>query len=319
MKRFKNILCVVTPSDGAMPTLERAISLAENNQAALRVLEVIPAGAATSAGPDGDGAWQAALLAEHREALARFIATHRRRGEIQQEVRMGTGFIEIIRALLRNGHDLVIKPAEDPGFLPRLFGCDDMQLLRKCPCPVWLTKPGEKANYGRILAALDIEGEMPDVEVQALNRRILELAASLALSDFAELHLVHAWDAPGELAVRMWSDDPAASGPAYVAAAESHHRLGLDRLREQLREQIGADAFDYLAPHCHLHRGPASLVIPDAARRLAADLVVMGTVSRTGIAGLFIGNTAEAILEQLNCSVLAIKPPGFVSPVDLAD
>lgn len=46
-----------------------------------------------------------------------------------------------------------------------------------------------------------------------------------------------------------------------------------------------------------------------------ADLVVMGTVARTGVAGLIIGNTAEAILEQVNCSVLAIKPAGFKSPV----
>lgn len=43
----------------------------------------------------------------------------------------------------------------------------------------------------------------------------------------------------------------------------------------------------------------------------------MGTFARIGIAGFFIGNTAEAILEQLQCSVLAVKPPGFVSPVSL--
>ena len=51
--------------------------------------------------------------------------------------------------------------------------------------------------------------------------------------------------------------------------------------------------------------------------RLQADLVVMGTVARTGISGLLIGNTAEAILEQVQCSVLAVKPHGFVSPVRL--
>ena len=54
----------------------------------------------------------------------------------------------------------------------------------------------------------------------------------------------------------------------------------------------------------------------DALRaQLDADLVVMGTVGRTGIAGLFIGNTAEMVLEQVQCSVLAVKPAGFVSPV----
>jgi nucleotide-binding universal stress UspA family protein len=43
----------------------------------------------------------------------------------------------------------------------------------------------------------------------------------------------------------------------------------------------------------------------------------MGTVARIGIPGLLIGNTAETILDQLDCSVLAVKPPGFVSPVAL--
>ncbi len=40
----------------------------------------------------------------------------------------------------------------------------------------------------------------------------------------------------------------------------------------------------------------------------------MGTVGRGGIPGLSIGNTAEAILDQLQCSVLAMKAPGFKTP-----
>lgn len=58
-------------------------------------------------------------------------------------------------------------------------------------------------------------------------------------------------------------------------------------------------------------------VVPAVAQELNADLVVMGTVSRTGIPGLLIGNTAEVILNNLECSVLAVKPSGFVTPVTL--
>jgi nucleotide-binding universal stress UspA family protein len=43
----------------------------------------------------------------------------------------------------------------------------------------------------------------------------------------------------------------------------------------------------------------------------------MGTVARTGIDGLFMGNTAESIIGQLDCSILTVKPPGFTSPVTL--
>jgi nucleotide-binding universal stress UspA family protein len=41
----------------------------------------------------------------------------------------------------------------------------------------------------------------------------------------------------------------------------------------------------------------------------------MGTLGRPGTPGVFIGNTAEDVLQTTQASVLAIKPFGFVSPV----
>lgn len=76
---------------------------------------------------------------------------------------------------------------------------------------------------------------------------------------------------------------------------------------------------DYLQPLTHLLKGAARKEIPALAKRLAIDCIVMGTVARTGIRGFIMGNTAETILEQIDCSVLAIKPPGFVTPVVLED
>ena len=64
-------------------------------------------------------------------------------------------------------------------------------------------------------------------------------------------------------------------------------------------------------------KGRTEKEIPALANELKADLVVMGTVGRTGVPGLFIGNTAEAVLYQLQSAVLAIKPVGFVSPVTI--
>ncbi|HOO46868.1 MAG TPA: universal stress protein, partial [Deltaproteobacteria bacterium] len=102
---------------------------------------------------------------------------------------------------------------------------------------------------------------------------------------------------------------------AYVEGERERHRKELYRLAEQLRVSIGKEAYDHLSPGFHLPEGPAKKVIALLAARLGADLVVMGTVARSGISGLIIGNSAEAILDQLECSVLAIKPPGFKTPV----
>lgn len=81
-----------------------------------------------------------------------------------------------------------------------------------------------------------------------------------------------------------------------------------------LRRHLSEDS---VRTQTHLIRGEASVVLLRTVRSLEADLLVMGTVARTGIAGLIIGNTAETVLDQVNCSVLAIKPDGFVSPVRL--
>ena len=45
--------------------------------------------------------------------------------------------------------------------------------------------------------------------------------------------------------------------------------------------------------------------------------VVVATGARTGIPGFLIGNTAESILDSIDCPVLAVKPRSFVTPVAL--
>ncbi len=320
MKRFNNILCVAAPGERDEATLERAVSLAENNQARLTVADVIPR---LALGRLPEGVPHAEVLAErvrstHAEALQRFVEPFQGRVPIRCEVLTGTAFLEIVRAVLRDGHDLLIKSAENPPFVARLFGSVDMHLLRKCPCPVWLTGPNETPNHARIMAAVDFDPDEPEAAEDDLNTHILETACSLALSDFAELHVVHIWEAPGESLLRSWADDPNAA-LSYVAAVRASHQRGLDRLRDKVRGLLGETSFNYLNPHFHLQRGVAAERIPEVAQELKIDLVVMGTIARAGIPGLFIGNTAELVLERLQCSVLAIKPRGFVSPVSLPD
>ena len=79
--------------------------------------------------------------------------------------------------------------------------------------------------------------------------------------------------------------------------------------------QIHSDKHHISKEHCHVHIGLPEDVIPQYAEQLDAELVVLGTVGRQGISAALIGNTAEHVIDKLNCDVLAIKPEGFVSPV----
>jgi universal stress protein E len=315
MKRFNNILYVSESSTLQNAAISRAVSLAQNNQADLTFVDVIPAVPADIYMPPGGplpNDLQQAMTAECRQTLESLITPYEQR---RFDVLVGRKYEEVIRAVLRNGYDLVIKPAENPGYIERLFGSDDMHLLRKCPCPVWLMKPEEKSNYECIVAAVDIDANDSGSDKPTLNTEILELASSLALSDFAALHVIHVWDAPQAGFVGIWADNSNAAEMSITEGERRRHQTGMDYLTRKLREQIGAEAYDYLSPRVHLHMGEAKHVIPEAVRDLNADLVVMGTVARTGIPGLLIGNTAEAILDQLTCSVLAVKPPGYVCPL----
>lgn len=325
MKRFNNILCVVEPGKECKPALERAVTLADNNQARLTVITVVPSISAGIGMPEGSPIsteLQETTVTTHKQKLVSLTEPYRQHVKIETRVLTGTPFLEIIREVLRATHDLVIKCPESLDWLDRLFSSDDKHLLRKCPCPVWMVRPQTGDLFDRILAAVDVDDSYPSHELksrQALNEMVMELASSLAVSEFAELHVVHAWEAIGESALRhgAFIQRPKNEVKAYVDQVRRHHAELLETFIKKVSAKLGEDAVDYVKPHLHMPKGSARKVIPELATELQVDCIVMGTVARTGIPGLFMGNTAETILDQIECSVLAIKPPGFITPVTL--
>ena len=183
-----------------------------------------------------------------------------------------------------------------------------MHLMRKCPCPVWVLKPTRRHSFARILAAVDPTTD--DSHPAGLNVAIMELASSLAGLEESELHVVHAWTVFAESIFRNRARLSPSEVATLIRAVEQDYRERVQGLLRGLNRKS-------LKIHLHLVKGAAGAVIPQIARNVRADLMVMGTVSRTGAAGFLIGNTAETVLPQLHCSVLAVKPAGFVTPVQL--
>lgn len=326
MTIFKSILCVVDIRDDCMAAVERAVTLAENNQASVTVVNVVDRMTAGIGMPDGGPIsvnLQNAIQVRHTEELETLIDPYRQKIPITMKVLSGTCFLEVIRQVMSNGHDLVIKTPEKIAWLDRLFGSDDMNLMRECPCPVWLVKPQTEKSYRRILAAVDVDDTYPPDELkiqETLNLQILDIAASLALSDFAELHVVHTWQAIGESTMRgAFMRTPEAEVVAYVEKIRQRHETSLKKLTRGVTDKLGKEGEEYISPKNHLVKGWARKEIPLLAKQLAVDVVVMGTVARTGIPGFIMGNTAETILNQIDCSVLAIKPPGFETPISATD
>jgi universal stress protein E len=242
-----------------------------------------------------------AHLKKKRDSLHALLEPYRKDVEMDVIVGRGKAFFEIIRAVLHHNFDLVVKTCHQHGSLKAmLFGTTDMHLLRKCPCPVWLIKPQDEIKCQSILAAVDIEPSIEIEKMDALNRQILEMANSLALSEQAELHIVHAWMVFGEYLLQSsLSEHLEEEVSAWMEDPKMEIKTGLDVFKAKLDQVLGEKGADYLHPEVHFVEGDAYEIIPRLAEDKKVDLVIMGTNVRTGLPGFFMGNTAESILNQL--------------------
>ncbi|MDP6544673.1 MAG: universal stress protein [Phycisphaerae bacterium] len=311
MKRFKNILLVSDHGMIGNAVFHRAVSLATENHAKLTLLEVIeePREMQTFADPARMEGVRKRAVRELQEQLEEVMAPAGAQGiETAATVLVGTPFIEIIREVMRKGHDLVMMMTEGKsGLKDRLFGSTSLHLMRKCPCPVWVMKPKRQKTYARILAAVDPDSA--DERRNSLNVQIMDLATSLAEMEDSELHVLHVWSTwPKHFLSKhgdMSGQEVDEIAGEILAARESE--------LDNLVSGYGLEEADH---QVHFVVGEARSMIPRLAASQRVDLIVMGTVCRTGFAGFFIGNTAESVLQQVNCSVLVLKPEGFVSPVE---
>ena len=304
MKRFKNILFFANPLDNVESALEQALSVYDLENSRITLVEVAHdiSSSFVEAGIVADEL-RDELLDERRKNAEALVANVDTVGDIEVKLLTGTPFIEVIQEVIRGKYDLLIKPSDGIGKIARIVGSTDMNILRKCPCPVWIVKPTRKHKHKNIVAAIDPDPKDGNAE---LNRLILELAASMSAHHAAELHVVAAWGLRG-----------------HYALPSRQHQARLDQLRKDMKKATRNWLNELTAPFeadgvdasVHLIEGRASEVILEESKRHSADLIVMGTVGRTGIAGYFMGNTAERILADINCSVLAVKQAGFQSPI----
>lgn len=321
MRQFKEILFVVESGATCKLTLERAVALAEENQAKLTVIDFVERVAASIKRPRGglpSAGSQAALSSDSEQNLETLIRPYRKRITIQTKVRHGKPYLEIIREVLSNGHDLVIKRPEPHHWQNYLSGSTDIHLLRKCPCPVWLDKPSATKASFRILAAVDVI-DMCSLKAhklrQDLSLKVLEMASSLASCKLAELHIMHAWELTGESLMRgAFINMSEEKVLAEVEQVKQEHKIWFDELLREMPIKLGHGNTSCPEPQTYLVKGSALKEVLALANQIKADLVVLGTVCHTGLAGFCIGNPAERVLNQIDCSLLTIKPTGFVAP-----
>lgn len=303
MDTFTSILVDVDATASAQPAVERAALLARRCGAPLRVVDVMSAttDARRALPPDLDDE----LMRRRREQLAR-VARMVRDLPVDTEVLTGAPADALVQDVLRFGHDLLIRAhARDlVARGPARAAAVDLELFRRCPCPVWALGPGAFPPAPKILCAIDACAEDP--VKQQLSVTVVELGLLLARLQEGSLILLHAWRPFGEEHVYSHATDDALA--AHVDNTRSRSKMLVARFAESFGHRLAGTQLE-------LRRGSIEDVIGEFVVAEGIDLVVVGTLARTGLTRRLVGNTAERVLQRVPCSVVAVKPEGFGRPV----
>ncbi len=305
---FSNILLVLDSAVSNSTALRRAADLARNVQAKLTVCEVVntvPKEYLRTITAITPGEMSAAVIAATSQRLEKAVATVATSDiAIEIKVLIGKPAVQIARQVRSSNHDLVImSSSRSPCGSVRQ---KDRELVRACPCPVWLVSASDQVEKDGILAALG----MPDdaTVTSALNQKILDISRSLALAEFRPLHVVHYWHLLGEGHVRARGSKAVNEEVDRIIVREHHQRMNW------LRETVNSTqcdsqrlATEYLDPDLHVIKGDAKVVVPDLANKLGAGLVVMGAVTQGGPAGFWLANAPERVWSRADCSLLVVK------------
>jgi universal stress protein E len=311
MKPIRKILLAVKDTKRrSSPELSKAATLARALGAELELFHAITTPLALDAlTGTAMQKLQDAESARHLQRLERMAASLRRRG-----IKVGTA-VEwdypsseaVVRRARSTRAGLIVAGRHGSPHVARwLLRYTDWELLRQSPVPVLLVKKPRPWRSPGILAAVDPSHAF--AKTAQLDKAILELGACVGTATRGAVHVLHAY-VPTAIGMKESQLIAPDATRRIVDAATAQAEKRLDKALRSARMGKLAPARRHLLP---LH--PVNS-IPGLARRLGSDVVVMGAISRSGVKGLLIGNTAERLLDELPCDLLIVKPPGFASTV----
>ena len=205
----------------------------------------------------------------------------------------------ILRKAQDSGASILVKDTHYHSAIRRsIFSNTDWNLIRACPIPLLLVKSRAIKEKPTVIAAVDPLHEKD--QPAALDHEILDWANALAKRTAGRLHVFHSFDPAPAYAISADSMAFPISTPinAMTEAMQEQH----DKAMSTLLAQRDGDEFE-----THLLEGGVRDELIGLVQELRADFVVMGAVSRNALQRLFLGSTAESVLDHVPCDLLIVK------------
>ena len=299
MKSYRHILVGVDFSPACLSAVKTAVRLASRHGTAVTALHVLD--------PQVAGAMKEAHKATDEEVCrhvsesVRAFLTKSEAGTqaVNVELDVGHPFLSILAACERHQADLLVLGTRGTEHGPNQIGAVAAKCVRKVPADVLLVRDGMNSPFRRITACVDLS---------ETSAKAVRAARGVAEDDGASLDCLFVYQSALSLAMDYGGFVPA-SPVASMESAEAWKK-DLDAFLEPLlRTAEGLKWRSLLLERMNIREA-----ILEHIRDTKTDLVVLGTRGKTDLRTLFMGTTAEKIVTHAPCSILAVKPDGFVSP-----
>ena len=288
---MNNILVVVEPDAESQPALDKAAEIARHTGAALELM-IADYNPFLEDGYYFDPLQAQKMRYEHGEQrmqeLEAMAEPLRSQGlKVTAATAWGNPpHGEIIRRVREREPDLVVASTRHHNKVARLFlANEDWELVRYCPVPLLLVKGRDWPQKPVFVASVDPDHAHD--KPAALDHKIIAAAKSLGAIEGASVHLFHS---------------------AWLPPLSGVYPLVADRDTEEDKLGKLAARNDVAEANCHLSNDEISESLPALVEQLNASVVAMGAVSRSRLDRVLIGNTAERLLDHLECDVLVVKP-----------
>lgn len=297
MKAYSNIIVAIDFTPSCRNALREAVRMAAASQARLTAVHVM----------------DEFLAHELKRALSTDLATVRRDwqdrlqkfveeadvggAEMEMEVRIGHPFLELSESCRVHGADLLIMGAKGSINEPGRVGVIAAKCVRKAPVDVLLVREDAVGPFKHLVTCVDFSEN---------SNKAVSHALVLAQQDGASLDCLHVYQS----ALAMSLDYGGLVAPMPMGTDAQAVAVWDDEM-VKFMAPFKAEFPDVEVKTLVIERVNIREAILDHVKDTHADMVVLGTRGKTGLRELLIGTTAEKIVANAPCSILAVKPEGF--------
>ena len=221
---------------------------------------------------------------------------------VKCEVRVGRPFTELSEACRVHEADLLVMGAKGSREEPNRIGVIAAKCVRKAPVDVLLVRSGAQGPFKKVVACVDFSENSAKAVQEALH---------IAKVDGGSLDCLYIYQSALAMSLDYGGMVPPMPADAGTETLEMW-RTELATFIEGLTREAG----DVPVRTLVTERVNVREAILDHVAETGSDLVVLGTRGKSGLREVLIGTTAEKIVQNAPCAILAVKPDDVVAAAE---